>query len=158
MRTTVRAMVVAASVLLPGAAILRPGPAAAGTRDVVVLFTEWSARIDQPADDIIRQAAELASQVGAGTITVTGIADATGSTRAASLLSATRAQVVVDRLVDDGIDPARIRAAARGGTVLVQSALESHRVTIDISMAAQAVALPGHAALALPARAAPAGP
>lgn len=151
MRTTVRAMIVAAVALLPGVA-------GAESREIVVFFTEWSARIDQPADDIIRQAAERASDVGAGMVTVTGLADNTASTRAASLLSATRAQVVVDRLVEDGINPDRIRLAANGGTGFVQSPLESHRVTIDISMDAMIAALPGQVKLALPARVVPAAP
>ncbi len=66
--------------------------------------------------------------------------------------------MVVDRAVDDGIEPLWIPLAANGGTGLVQSPLESHRVTIDISMGAEAVALPGPMRLAMPAKVTPAAP
>lgn len=148
MRTNVLAMIVAGAALLPGAAAAEP-------RDIIVFFTEWSAQIDQPANDVIRQAAEMASTVGAGTVTVTGFADTTGSARATALLSATRAQVVVDRLVDDGIDPLRIQVAANGGTGFMQAPLESHRVTIGIAMGPQIAAMRGESRLAVPTGAVP---
>ncbi len=148
MRTSVLAMIVASTTLLPGAVAAEP-------RDIIVFFTEWSAQIDQPASDVIRQAAEMASAVGAGTVTVTGFADTTGSARATALLSETRAQVVVDRLVDDGIDPLRIQVSANGGTGFVQAPLESHRVTIGIVMGRQIAALPGESRLAVSTGAVP---
>lgn len=148
MRASVLVMIVAGAALLPGMAAAEP-------RDIVVFFTQWSAQIDQPANDVIRQAAEMASAVGSGMVTVTGFADTTGSARATALLSATRAQVVVDRLVDDGIDPLRIQVAANGGTSFVQAPLENHRVTIGIAIGPQIAALPGKVELGVPAEAAP---
>lgn len=109
-------------------------PAHAEDRTIVVYFTEWSAQIDDPATGVIQQAAELSRHGGDGLVTVTGFADTTGSTEAAKLLSATRAQVVVDALVRDGVPSSRIQKAANGATDFVQSPTESHRVTIGIPL------------------------
>ena len=120
--------------LVASSITLLPVMASAETRNVVIFFTEWSAQVDQVAGASINEAAKLANQRGAGTIVVTGFADNTGTAKATALLSSTRAQVVVDRLVADGVPQRRIRVNSKGGTGFVQSSVESHRVTIDIPL------------------------
>jgi outer membrane protein OmpA-like peptidoglycan-associated protein len=109
-----------------------PCVASAESRNVVIFFTKWSARIDKPAADAVRDAAAMARERGAGTLLVTGFADTAGSPRAGALLSATRAQVVVDQLTADGVPAARIHQTSKGSTAFVGTSLESRRVTITI--------------------------
>ena len=112
--------------------VVSAGVATAAPRNVIVFFTEWSAQIDAPAVTAIREAADLAGHSKAGVITVIGYADTTGSKKAAALMSATRAQVVVDALVADGLPRQRIRIGAEGATTFVETPLDSHRVKIVV--------------------------
>lgn len=120
--------------LIASSIALLPVMACAETRNVVIFFTEWSAQVDQAAGTSINEAAELANQTGAGTVVVTGFAGNTGTAKAAALLSSTRAQVVVDRLVANGVSQRRIRVISNGATGFVQSEVESHKVTIAIPL------------------------
>jgi outer membrane protein OmpA-like peptidoglycan-associated protein len=110
-----------------------PASLIAAPPTTVVFFTEWSALIDEAARDAIDQVAKLAKQDGARDITVTGYADTTGSKEANALLSATRAQVVVDQLVADGVPASRIHQVVNGATNYVQTPLESRRVVISVA-------------------------
>jgi outer membrane protein OmpA-like peptidoglycan-associated protein len=126
MLTIVRRLIVFSAVVLAHSG-------SAEARDVLVFFTEGSTHIDQPASDAIWNAAELAKQQhGVGPITVTGFAGTTGTARATALLSATRAQVVLNRLVKDGIPMNRIRMDSKGATAFADLPGQSHRVTIGI--------------------------
>ena len=97
----------------------------------IVFFTEWSALLDDAAKDVIKHSAEIATSTAkAAALTVTGYADTTGSGEANDLLSATRAQVVIDQLVADGVPSARITRAAKGATPDIGGTNESRRVMI----------------------------
>jgi len=63
---------------------------------------------------------------------VRSFADTTGTPRATRLLAAARAQVVVDRLVADGVAADRIQSSSMGSKRFVQEPLESHPATISI--------------------------
>jgi outer membrane protein OmpA-like peptidoglycan-associated protein len=115
------------------AALLAPAIVVAAPPTTVVFFSEWSARIDEAARRAIDAVAERAKQDGAKELTVTGYADTTGSKEANALLSATRAQVVTDQLVADGVPASHIHQAANGATEFIQTPLESRRVVISIA-------------------------
>ncbi len=117
-----------AAVLLVTTAI--PGPIqAAGQTAGIVYFTEWSALLDDAAKDVIKNAA---GAVQNGNATVTGYADVTGGTEANDLLSATRAQVVIDQLVADGVPAGHLKRADKGATPAIGSGNESRRVLIRL--------------------------
>ncbi len=99
---------------------------------IIVFFQEWSAAIDAPASSAITQAAQWAKDHPADAIRVTGYADPTGSAEANVYMSRTRAQVVADQLVTDGVDRSRIVIAAQGATGFTQTTQESRRVEIAI--------------------------
>jgi outer membrane protein OmpA-like peptidoglycan-associated protein len=66
-------------------------------------------------------------------VSVSGFADPEGSQRANIDISRTRAQVVVDQLVRDGVARDRIRLTAHGPTDYTQTSLESRRVEIAVA-------------------------
>ena len=118
--------------------LLAPLAACAGRpprppRSVVVFFSQWSAALDPAARKVIDQAAAAAKAAGDSTVRVIGFADPVGS-RAANLeLSRLRAQVVVDRLVADGVRSGRIVKSGRGPTNYQMMSQESRRVEIKIA-------------------------
>ncbi len=123
-------------VALPIGPLVTPAQAqdAAGDRNYVLFFQEWSAQFDSSARALIEAVAKNAKAHPDAAITVTGYADPLGSARANSLVSALRAELVVDALVDSGIDAKRITQSAKGGTDYVMSAIESRRVTITVDV------------------------
>jgi cytochrome c oxidase subunit 2 len=98
----------------------------------VVFFQQWSAALDDPAFETVRAAANWANAHPNASIVVNGYADPTGSQQANIDMSRTRAQLVVDQLVRDGVPRPRIRLAAHGPTDFTLSALESRRVEIVV--------------------------
>ncbi len=105
---------------------------AAGQQPVgLVYFTQWSALLDDAATGAVKEAATRVAGT-TGRVTVTGYADTTGSTEANKLLSALRAQMVIDLLEADGVSPKRIKRAARGATPDIGGTNESRRVLISI--------------------------
>lgn len=99
---------------------------------VVVFFQEWSAAIDPAASAAISAAAQWGKDHPGTILHVTGYADPTGSAQANVYLSLTRAQVVVDQLVIDGIARDRIAMAAQGATNFTLTSQESRRVEVAI--------------------------
>jgi cytochrome c oxidase subunit 2 len=99
---------------------------------ILVFFKEWSAAIDPPAAGAITEAAQWAKAHPADAIKVTGYADTTGSAVANDDMSRTRAQVVADQLVTDGVDRSRIVLGAQGATDFTLTSQESRRVEIAI--------------------------
>jgi outer membrane protein OmpA-like peptidoglycan-associated protein len=99
---------------------------------ILVFFQEWSAAIDKPAAGAITEAAQWAKDHPADAIKVTGYADPTGSAAANDYMSRTRAQVVADQLVTDGVDRSRIVLGAQGATGFTMTSQESRRVEIAI--------------------------
>jgi outer membrane protein OmpA-like peptidoglycan-associated protein len=99
---------------------------------IVVFFKEWSAAIDPAAAGAITEAAQWAKDHPADAIKVTGYADTTGSATANDYMSRTRAQVVADQLVTDGVDRSRLVIGAQGATGFTMTSQESRRVEIAI--------------------------
>jgi len=99
---------------------------------IIVFFQEWSAAIGPAAVGAIGEAAQWAKDHPGDRIQVTGYADPTGSVEANDYMSRTRAQVVADQLVTDGVDRSRIRVAAHGPVDFTLTSQESRRVEIAI--------------------------
>jgi outer membrane protein OmpA-like peptidoglycan-associated protein len=98
----------------------------------VVFFQEWSAAIDDPAQSVIRQAAEWMKSHPGDVAHVSGFASPTGSRQANILMSDLRAQVVVDQLESDGVDLRRLRQRGHGPVQFALSSQESRRVEISV--------------------------
>jgi outer membrane protein OmpA-like peptidoglycan-associated protein len=107
-------------------------PSSVPPHKVVVFFQEWSAAIDPAAVSAISTAAKWAQEHPGTTVRVTGFADTTGGSQANIYLSLTRAQVVADQLVADGIETGRVAVAGQGATNFALSSQESRRVEIAI--------------------------
>jgi len=103
--------------MLAGCAML-PGSEMSGGQipATPIFFQPFSAALDQPASAAIAAAAKAANDDPDAPITVIGAADAVGSSAANSLLSKTRAQVVADALVTDGVAQSRITVKGIGET------------------------------------------
>lgn len=125
-------LVVPCLLALGGCAVPSPQTSQAEAPTYVVFFSEWSAAIDTPSLGTIANAGKAAKAKPQATVTVIGYADPAGSPQANSYMSQTRAQVVTDQLVRDGVAPSRILHAGRGPTDFSASAQESRRVQIDI--------------------------
>lgn len=97
-----------------------------------VFFQEWSAALDDAALKTVEAAAKWAAQHPDAPVHVTGFADPEGSREANKAISRTRAQVVVDQLVRDGIARGRISMSAKGPTDYTLSSIESRRVEITV--------------------------
>jgi outer membrane protein OmpA-like peptidoglycan-associated protein len=102
-------------------------------RNFEVYFEEWSAGLDEAALGTIATAAKFAEAHPDQVVTVTGYADPIGSKAANVDMSRTRAQVVMDQLVQDGVDRSRIRLTARGRTNFMLTSQESRRVDISVT-------------------------
>ncbi len=106
-------------------------PAVAQRPPILVFFPEWSAQFDDAAQSIVDSAAALIKQAPDAKITVIGYADPKGSRQADIYLSEVRAQRVIDRLVADGIDAARLSVDAAGRQLT--PGVASRRVEIVIT-------------------------
>jgi outer membrane protein OmpA-like peptidoglycan-associated protein len=104
----------------------------APSQKYVVFFLEWSAALDDAAQAVIGDAAEWLKSHPGNVAHVNGFADPTGSKQANALLSDLRAQMVVDQLQTDGIDPKRIRQRGHGSVQFALSSQESRRVEISV--------------------------
>jgi outer membrane protein OmpA-like peptidoglycan-associated protein len=125
--TLVLALCLSATAILPASHAQAP----AG-RQFVLFFQEWSAAFDSPARALLADAADYAKPHPDDAVTITGYADPTGTSRANALISALRAELVVDTLIDSGVDAKRISQSAKGSTDFVMSSIESRRVTISV--------------------------
>ena len=99
----------------------------------VVFFQDWSAALDDSAQSVIANAADWVKSHPGNVAHVNGFADLTGSKQANILLSDLRAQVVVDQLATDGVDPKRVQQRGHGSVKFALSSQESRRVEISIS-------------------------
>jgi outer membrane protein OmpA-like peptidoglycan-associated protein len=102
-------------------------------QNFVVFFQEWSAAIDEPAQTVISHAAEWVKSHPGNVAHVNGFASTIGSRQANVLLADLRAQVVVDQLLADGVDPRRVQQRGHGPVRFALTAQESRRVEISIS-------------------------
>ncbi len=99
-------------------------------RKYVIFFQEWSADMDNSAEEIIAQLAKMAKSEP-GTLEVIGFADPTGSKKANVLVSELRAQRVVDLLMDSGVAPGRLKLLGKGSVKFAISSQEARRVEIS---------------------------
>lgn len=131
-----RILAIAFALCLLGAGVLPQAraqlPSVQSDRSFVVFFQEWSAAFDSPARALLARAATAAKASPDAAVTVTGYADPQGSKQANALISALRAQVVVDALVEAGVDAKRITQSANGSTEFALNSIESRRVTISL--------------------------
>ena len=98
----------------------------------VVFFQEWSAAIDDQAQDVVTHAADWVKSHPGNVARVSGFASPTGSRQANVLMADLRAQRVVDQLQADGVDGKRIKQRGRGPVPFAISEQESRRVEITI--------------------------
>lgn len=117
----------------PKPAAVVPGTPAAAGRSFVVFFDEWSAKLGSTGTQAVAQAAENARSHPGVPVLVTGFAaNDAGSPTANVLMSRTRAQIVVDELVKDGVEASRIKGTAVGGSSFALDPIEARRVTISV--------------------------
>ena len=98
----------------------------------VVFFQEWSAAIDDAAQDVITHASDWMKSHPGNVARVNGFASPTGSRQANVLMADLRAQRVVDQLLSDGVGAKRIRQRGHGPVPFAISEQESRRVEITI--------------------------
>jgi|GEM_PF-759911 len=97
----------------------------------VVFFGQWSDKLDDAGRGSVRAAADWAKSHPDAPITVVGYAPPDVQ-KAETGISGTRAQLVVDQLVADGIPAGRIARAARGPVDYTLSSQENRRVEIQV--------------------------
>ena len=102
--------------MTPQHASLQTPPPIPTPPDTPVFFQEWSAALDPAALATIATTATAANKLPNAPILITGSADTIGSARANIDLSKTRAQVVADQMVADGVARRRITTKATGET------------------------------------------
>jgi len=119
------------TVLLAAIVAWAPVPARA-SQSFIVFFTDWSAGLDRPAEEVVAAAATHAQQNPAMRVEVFGFASTEGSQRANLYLSLLRAQLVSDLLEAAGIAPARISRVGEGSVSSVGSTQEARRVEIIV--------------------------
>jgi len=128
-----RFLIPGAILALAGCATMAPPPLAATAPATPVFFQPYSVALDKPALDAIAAAAVAANQQPESRVLVLGAADSGGNTQANILLSKTRARVVADQLIADGVGPSRIHASGLGEqSALEASAQSARRVLIRI--------------------------
>ena len=115
--------------LLGGCAVMPPS----GAPRQVVFFQTWSAALDPAALQVVADAAQTLKANPQDHVWVYGYADPLGSVAANKLISATRAQVVTDQLVTDGVALGRIEQRGRGETGSEPTEQASRRVVLTIA-------------------------
>ena len=118
--------------LLLFAAIATARAADPPAQKFVVFFQEWSAALDEQAQDVITHAADWVKSHPGNVAHVSGFASTVGSRQANILLADLRAQVVVDQLQTDGVDTKRIQQRGHGPVAFALTPQESRRVEISI--------------------------
>ena len=116
-------------VLLAIGACAGPPPV---TQRLVVYYQEWSAALDDSAQQIVKSAATWANSHPTSSVEVVGYADPEGSPQANRDVSRTRAQRVADELIADGVAKERITVTAHGSVGFAMDSQESRRVTISL--------------------------
>lgn len=125
----IRRLVLVGLVVAVGACARSSGP----PQRFPVFFQDWSAALDDPATKTVATAAQWAKDHPSSPVQVNGYADPEGSQEANKAISRTRAQVVADQLVRNGVARDRIRVTAKGPTDFTLSSVESRRVEIEIA-------------------------
>jgi outer membrane protein OmpA-like peptidoglycan-associated protein len=100
---------------------------------LVVFFTADSAGLDDSAQAVIKQAADLARSNPSATVRVLGFAaNDTGTADYNHTLALARARNVADGLVAAGVPQSRVRIQSRGAVSFEMVPTESRRVEIVI--------------------------
>jgi outer membrane protein OmpA-like peptidoglycan-associated protein len=102
------------------------------TQVLVVYYQEWSADLDDSAQQIVKSAATWANSNPTLPVVVAGYADPEGSPQANRELSHVRAQRVADALIADGVPAQRVTVTAHGSVGFAMDSQESRRVTISL--------------------------
>jgi outer membrane protein OmpA-like peptidoglycan-associated protein len=128
-----RFLILGAIMALSACADMSSPPLATTAPATPVFFQPYSVALDKPALDAIAAAAVTAAERPEARIIVLGAADAGGNTQANILLSKTRARIVADQLIADGVGPGRIRARGLGEESAPEASAQSaRRVVIRI--------------------------
>ena len=123
----------AASLLIAPAFLLLGGcQAQPEGRRFVVFFKPWSAELDDAARDVAAGAADWAKQRPAQSVTIAAYADPEGTPEANAALVRTRAQVVFDALVKNGLAATRIARLEAGQVGYQMDSQESRRVVVSV--------------------------
>lgn len=100
-------------------------------RALPIFFEAWSALLEDPAQQALREAAARIKANPRVPVLIVGYADPRGSAEANMILSRLRARVVADALITNGVPAARLRVIYRGATPGFES-LESRRVEVRV--------------------------
>lgn len=100
--------------------------------DYAVFFTQWSAMLDQDALTVINAAGKWAQENPTFPLVLAEYLDPAGP-QAIADLSRLRAQLITDRLVEAGVDRARITHASRPIDESAGMSQESQRVDIIVT-------------------------
>ena len=112
---------------------LRLRRAAAGAAEIRRLFPGMVGGARRCGAERRVERREMGERASGPEVTVSGYADPEGSQQANIAMSRTRAQVVADQLVRDGVARRRISMTAHGPTDYTLSSIESRRVEIAIA-------------------------
>lgn len=115
-----------------GCAYLHLGTPKGQGQTYVIFFQPFSAALDDKAIGSIKSAAESAQYHVDAPVTVAGYASPIGTTQANADLARTRAQVVADALIGNGVASARIRRKGLGEVDYTLDPIESRRVEISV--------------------------
>ncbi|MCW8087839.1 OmpA family protein [Roseococcus sp. MDT2-1-1] len=130
--TAAVATALTAAPTVPVAAAATPALSAPTGRSALpVFFSSWSADIDNPAKEALRELAELAKERPSARLRILGYTSPRGTDEANSLLARLRARVVYDFLVAEGVPANRLRRVNRGPTAGMGD-LESRRVEVRL--------------------------
>ena len=123
--------VTALSLALSGAACAPTANTAAPGPSFLVFYTPFSANLEPDAVQLVADAAKAANAEPSRRVYVLSYADRVGTPEANRTLTRLRAQVVRDKLVEDGVAASRIvlqPKGAQGG----DPGVESRRVEIEL--------------------------
>ena len=115
-----------------GCSLLHLGPPGAEGQKYVIFFQPFSANLDDAAQGALKAASASALDHPSVPVYVAGFASPIGSTAANAALSKTRAQVVADGLVADGVPATRIKRRALGEVDYTLDPIEARRVEISV--------------------------
>ena len=98
----------------------------------VVFFKPSSAELQEATDEVLAAAADWAVKHPAMAVSVASYADTYGSEKANSDFTRLRAQVVIDKLVNNGVPITRIQRREVGAVTFQIDSQESRRVEITV--------------------------
>jgi outer membrane protein OmpA-like peptidoglycan-associated protein len=120
--------VLASALALAGCA----GGVKTADRTFPVFFDKDSATLDQPAQDIVDRASDVAKASPRAGVTVQGYAEDATTSANSMHLSTDRADVVTASLVANGVDASRVRHAGNGIASDDDTGVSNRRVDIAV--------------------------